>query len=208
MDKNPALFSRIRRARQTSNTNSNLDTKVCLINKIYAYSLYVHKDRKKFKHNDKMKENIITQSIPGGFAVIASSFIIQSLEHMIPWLIVSFSVIICDLAFGVRKSLLMNEEVRFSGAIRRTMGKMVTYFAFVCMVVMINIASGDKWNIDIYSCLFVCFIEFCSIISNILKPKGYDFNVLKALGIFCKKVFNVDKEDVSEIITKDKEENK
>ena len=155
-----------------------------------------------------MKENIVTQSIPGGFAVIASSFIMQSLEHMIPWLIVSFSVIICDLAFGVRKSLLMNEEVRFSGAIRRTMGKMVTYFAFVCMVVMINIASGDKWNIDIYSCLFVCFIEFCSIISNILKPKVYDFNVLKALGIFCKKVFNVDKEDVSEIITKDKEEKK
>lgn len=155
-----------------------------------------------------MKESIITQSIPGGFAVIASSFIMQSLEHMIPWLIVSFSVIICDLAFGVRKSLLMNEEVRFSGAIRRTMGKMVTYFAFVCMVVMINIASGGKWNIDIYSCLFVCFIEFCSIVSNILKPKGYDFNVLKALGIFCKKVFNVDKEDVSEIITKDKEENK
>lgn len=155
-----------------------------------------------------MKENIVTQSIPGGFAVIASSFIMQSLEHMIPWLIVSFSVIICDLAFGVRKSLLMNEEVRFSGAIRRTMGKMVTYFAFVCMVVMINIASGDKWNIDIYSCLFVCFIEFCSIISNILKPKGYDFNILKALGVFCKKVFNVDKEDVSEIITKDKEENK
>lgn len=155
-----------------------------------------------------MKENIVTQSIPGGFAVIASSFIMQSLEHMIPWLIVSFSVIICDLAFGVRKSLLMNEKVRFSGAIRRTMGKMVTYFAFVCMVVMINIASGDKWNIDIYSCFFVCFIEFCSIVSNILKPKGYDFNVLKALGIFCKKVFNVDKEDVSEIITKDKEEKK
>lgn len=155
-----------------------------------------------------MKENIVTQSIPGGFAVIASSFIMQSLEHMIPWLIVSFSVIICDLAFGVRKSLLMNEEVRFSGAIRRTMGKMVTYFAFVCMVVMINIASGGKWNIDIYSCLFVCFIEFCSIISNILKPKGYDFNVLKALGIFCKKVFKVDKEDVSEIITEDKEEKK
>lgn len=152
-----------------------------------------------------MKSNIITQSIPGGFSVIASSFIVQSLEHMIPWLIVSFSVIVCDLAFGVRKSLLMNEEVRFSGAIRRTMGKMVTYFAFVCMVVMINIASGDKWNIDIYSCLLICFIEFCSIISNILKPKGYDFDILKALGLFGKKVFNVDKEDISDIITKDKE---
>lgn len=152
-----------------------------------------------------MKNNIITQSIPGGFSVIASSFIAQSLEHMIPWLIVTFSVVVCDLAFGIRKSLLMGEEVRFSGAVRRTMGKMVTYFAFVCMVVMINIASGSKWNIDVYSCLFVCFIEFCSIISNILKPKGYNFNLLKALGLFGKKVLDVEKEDMSEIITKDKE---
>lgn len=153
-----------------------------------------------------MKNNIITQSIPGGFSVIASGFIAQSLEHMIPWLIVTFSVVVCDLAFGIRKSLLMGEEVRFSGAVRRTMGKMVTYFAFVCMVVMINIASGNKWNIDVYSCLLVCFIEFCSIISNILKPKGYSFNLLKALGLFGKKVLDVEKEDMNEIITKDKEE--
>lgn len=152
-----------------------------------------------------MKNNIITQSIPGGFSVIASSFIMQSLEHMIPWLIVTFSVVVCDLMFGIRKCLLLGEEVRFSGAVRRTMGKMVTYFAFVCMVVMINIASGNKWNIDVYSCLFVCFIELCSIISNILKPKGYNFNLLKALGLFGKKVLNVEKEDMSEIITKDKE---
>lgn len=155
-----------------------------------------------------MKDNIITQSIPGGFSVIASGFIMESLEHMIPWLIVSFSVVVCDLAFGIRKSLLMKEEVRFSSAIRRTMSKMVTYFAFVCMVVMINIASGSKWNIDVYSCLLVCFIEFCSIISNILTPKGYSLNMLKALGLFGKKMLDVDKEEMSEIITKDKEENK
>lgn len=152
-----------------------------------------------------MQNNIITQSIPGGFSVIASSFIMQSLEHMIPWLIVTFSVIVCDLAFGIRKSLSMGEEVRFSSAIRRTMGKTVVYFSFVCMVVMINIASGSKWDIDVYSCLLVCFIEFCSIISNILKPKGYNFNLLKALGLFGKKVLDVEKEDMSEIITKDKE---
>lgn len=151
---------------------------------------------------------MITQSIPGGFSVIASGFIMESLEHMIPWLIVSFSVVVCDLAFGIRKSLLMKEEVRFSSAIRRTMGKMVTYFAFTCMVVMINIASGSKWNIDVYSCLLVCFIEFCSIISNILTPKGYSFNMLKVLGLFGKKMLDVDKEEMSEIITKDKEENK
>lgn len=150
----------------------------------------------------------MTQSVPEGFAAIASAFIIETLEHMIPWLIASFAVIICDLAFGIRKSLLMGEDVRFSRAIRATMGKMVTYFAFVCMVVMINIASGNKWNIDVYSCLLVCFIEFCSIISNILIPKGYDFNMIKALGLFGKKALDVDKEDISEIITKDKEEKK
>ncbi len=155
-----------------------------------------------------MRGNALTQSVPGGFAAIASAFIIETLEHMIPWLIASFAVIICDLAFGIRKSLLMGEDVRFSRAIRATMGKMVTYFAFVCMVVMINIASGNKWNIDVYSCLLVCFIEFCSIISNILIPKGYDFNMIKALGLFGKKVLDVDKEDISEIITKDKEEKK
>ena len=155
-----------------------------------------------------MRGNALTQSVPGGFAAIASAFIIETLDHMIPWLIASFAVIICDLAFGIRKSLLMGEDVRFSRAIRATMGKMVTYFAFVCMVVMINIASGNKWNIDVYSCLLVCFIEFCSIISNILIPKGYDFNMIKALGLFGKKVLDVDKEDISEIITKDKEEKK
>lgn len=155
-----------------------------------------------------MRGNALTQSVPGGFAAIASAFIIETLEHMVPWLIASFAVIICDLAFGIRKSLLMGEDVRFSRAIRATMGKMVTYFAFVCMVVMINIASGNKWNIDVYSCLLVCFIEFCSIISNILIPKGYDFNMIKALGLFGKKVLDVDKEDISEIITKDKEEKK
>lgn len=155
-----------------------------------------------------MRGNALTQSVPGGFAAIASAFIIETLEHMIPWLIASFAVIICDLAFGIRKSLLMGEDVEFSRAIRATMGKMVTYFAFVCMVVMINIASGNKWNIDVYSCLLVCFIEFCSIISNILIPKGYDFNMIKALGLFGKKVLDVDKEDISEIITKDKEEKK
>ncbi|MFR2069283.1 MAG: phage holin family protein [Bacteroides nordii] len=152
-----------------------------------------------------MKENVITQSIPGGFSVIASAFIIETLENMIPWLIVSFAVIVCDLAFGVRKSLLLGEHVRFSRAIRATMGKMVTYFAFVCMVCMINVASKNQYSIDIYSCLLVCFIEGCSIIGNILKPKGIDVNMIAAIGVFCKKVFSIEKEDVKEIIEKEEQ---
>lgn len=99
----------------------------------------------------------------------------------------------------------MNDHVRFSRAWRATMGKMVTYFSFVVMVVMIQRASGVSVRIDTYACLFVCFIEGCSIISNILKPKGYSFNLAGAIGVFAKKVFSVEKEDLKDIVTKEEE---
>lgn len=155
-----------------------------------------------------MEEKSIHQAVAGVFAPIAGSFVIDSLQLMIPWLIAMLCVIICDLVTGVRKSMLMGEHVRFSRAWRATMGKMVTYFSFVVMVVMVNRAAGGSFHIDTYACLFVCFIEGCSIISNILKPKGYNFNLAKAIGLFCKKVFSVDKEDMESIVTKDKEEKK
>jgi hypothetical protein len=135
------------------------------------------------------KSALWSNAIQGSFAGIASAFITQTLEHMIPWLMVSAAVILCDLAFGVRKSLIMGEEVRFSRAVRNTMGKMVTYFAFVCMVCMICVASGEQYGIDKWSCLLVCFIEGCSIVGNILKPKGIDFNLLGAFREIGKATF-------------------
>lgn len=125
-----------------------------------------------------MMKDAITQGVSSGFAAVATAFIQESLSHMVPWLIVSCAVILCDLAFGLRKSMLMKEEVRISRAFRRTMGKMVTYFSFVCMVCMINVAAGNDYAIDKWSCLLVCGIEFLSIISNILKPKGYSLILL------------------------------
>jgi hypothetical protein len=151
-----------------------------------------------------MKEKMIYLLVSGAFTPIAVSFVMDSLRMMIPWLIVSFAVIICDLAFGVRKSLLMGENVRFSRAIRATMGKMVTYFTFVCMVCVISVASGGEYEIAKWSCLLVCFIEGCSIVGNILKPKGININIISAIGLFCKKFFSVDKEDVKEVFEEKK----
>lgn len=65
----------------------------------------------------------------------------------------TLSVILCDLAFGIRKSLIMGGAVRFSKAVRRTMGKMVTYFAFVCMVCMVEVAAGGGYGVDKWACL-------------------------------------------------------
>ena len=151
------------------------------------------------------EKGLISQGMQGGFASIASAFVVESLEHMIPWLMVMFVVIMTDLAFGVRKSVLQHEEVRFSRAVRATMGKMVTYFAFVVMVCMINTAMGNNYNIDKWACLLVCFIEGCSIIGNFLRPKGIELNALGAIRVFCHKVTKVDKEDLKEILKEGKE---
>ena len=56
------------------------------------------------------KSALWSNAIQGSFAGIASAFITQTLEHMIPWLMVSAAVILCDLAFGVRKSLIMGKR--------------------------------------------------------------------------------------------------
>ena len=152
-------------------------------------------------------KGLVTQGIQGGFASIASAFVVESLEHMIPWLMVMFVVIITDLAFGVRKSFAFGEKVRFSRAVRCTMGKCVTYFAFVCMVCMLNTAMGSGYNIDKWACALVCFIEGCSIIGNYLKPKGIDFNIVGAIKLVMSKVTRVDECDLGKVIKKSRKRN-
>lgn len=153
-----------------------------------------------------MVKDIVTQGVSSGFAALATAFIQESLSHMVPWLIVSCAVIVCDLCFGVRKSLLMKEEVRVSRAVRRTMGKMVTYFSFVCMVCMINVAAGNCYAIDRWACLLVCGIEFLSIISNILKPKGYSLNFKEVAVVVLRKMAGGKKEDYINVIKEDNHE--
>ena len=142
----------------------------------------------------------VFNGVSGGFAAIASAFIQESLSHMIPWLIATFAVILCDLVFGIRKSMMMKEKIRFSMAARRTMGKTVTYFAFVCTVCAVEVASGESYGIDKWSCLVVCFVEFSSILSNILKPKGYTLNFRNLFSAVIGKVSKVDKESIEGII--------
>lgn len=149
-----------------------------------------------------MKESV-SNFINALFGTFLSGFLLESLSHMLPWLVVSFAVVVCDLCFGVRKALLMNEEVRVSRAVRRTMGKMLTYFWFVCMACTIEVASGSVFGIDKWACLSVCFFEFCSIVSNILKPKGYKFNLRKLFALVVSKAVDESKEELEEIIEKE-----
>jgi len=144
-------------------------------------------------------KDVFLQTTAGAFSTLGAAFVQESIGHMVPWLIVTFAVIVCDLVCGIRKSICLGEEVRFSRAVRRTMGKMVTYFSFVVMICMVDVASGSGRVIDKWACLTVCFIEVCSVISNILAPKGIKVNIINALCVFLQRVFSVKKEDVKEV---------
>lgn len=149
-----------------------------------------------------MEKSVMVTATEGGYSVVLATFLQESIGHIIPWLIVSFFVILCDLVVGIRKSLLMGEEVRFSSACRRTIGKLVSYFTFVIMAAVVDVAAHGGGEIDKWACLAVCLIEFSSIMSNILKPKGYDINLVKVIGVVFGKKFNVTKQEIEDIIEK------
>ena len=149
-----------------------------------------------------MEKPVIITASEGGYSAILAGFLNESIGHILPWMVVSAAVILCDLVVGIRKSLIMGEEVRFSSACRRTMGKMVSYFMFVIMVAVIDVAAHGGGIIDKWACLAVCLIEFSSIMSNILKPKGYDINIVKLIAVVFGKKFDIAKKDVEEIIEK------
>lgn len=153
-----------------------------------------------------MEESLTFTATKGAYSVIFATFLQESIGHMIPWLVVTFCVILCDLVVGVRKSLMLGEEVRFSSACRKTLGKLVTYFMFVVMMVVIDVAAHGNGEIDKWACLLVCFIEFTSVISNILKPKGININLIEVIAFSLSKKLNVKKEDIKDLIKEDKQE--
>ena len=57
-------------------------------------------------------------------------------------------------------------------------------------------------DIERWACLLVCFIEFWSIVGNILKPKGYDINLAKLVAVVFGKKFDIAKKDIEDIIEK------
>ena len=133
-----------------------------------------------------MSEHGGSTLVNSGFAAVFSGIFVEALEPLVNWLLVMTFIIIADLASGIRKHyMLRDEEIRFSKGVRDTMGKFVTYYAFVVAFVMIDIASGREYNIDKWACLAVCGIESVSIANNLLKPHGLELSfegIMRVLG--------------------------
>ena len=144
---------------------------------------------------------IIEQSSAGILTSMAAIFLQDAVQTMLPWLFTMLAVILCDLAFGVRKSMKLGIHISPSRALRATMSKMVTYVAWVMAVAMIDCAEGHSLNITTWACLLVCLIEGMSIIGNMLKPYGYDLSVKSCVVFFLSLIFRQDKEQLEGLVS-------
>lgn len=142
----------------------------------------------------RLPEWIVTLTC-GVFTTTTMTFLNDALETMIPWILVMLGVVAADLIAGLRKSMKLDIHVSWSLAFRNTMGKMVTYTAWVMMVALIDAACGHQFRIAMWSCLFICLLEGGSIVSNIMKPYGVGItpkNILAfAVGLFSAKVIKI-----------------
>lgn len=128
-------------------------------------------------------------------------FLQDSVKTMIPWLLVMVAVVVCDLVVGIRKSMKLGVHVSWSMAARETMGKTVTYAAFVLMVAMIDAACGHSFHVAMWSCLFICAMEGGSIISNFLKPYGIDITPRQIARFLAMKGGRLTRDEAAELIT-------
>lgn len=120
--------------------------------------------------------------IPTAFAFLQDALLV-----MVPWMITMFFIVIADLAAGVWKSYKLGIELRFSRGLRETMGKLLVYFAFVCMVACINVAYKGEFQFAKWAAGIVVAIEFGSIIGNFLKPHGINISLSAIIKAFLQK---------------------
>lgn len=94
---------------------------------------------------------------------------------MVPWLVVSIPLILLDLDFGIKAARTRGERVRFSKAFRRTFGKVIEYFAWVCFAATASLAFSIQW-IE-WAVLGIVYInELSSIVGNYLETRGLEIS--------------------------------
>lgn len=140
-----------------------------------------------------------------GFAATASAFVVESLGLIMPWLLVMAAVIVGDLIAGITKAIKLGEKVRFSRAVRDTLAKSCTYFAWVVMVCWVQVASGGETPYAEWACMIVVFIEAASIISNILKWHGYKLDFGRLVAIILAKKLDGDVHDMEGVVKPDRQ---
>ena len=115
----------------------------------------------------------------------------------IQWCIPIMFAIIADLTTGVNAAQFRGEYISFSTALRRSGNKVLAYTSWILVAVSCGIQFSKNWCCPSMMAI-VLFIEGCSIIENILEPKGIQLSWKGILAVIGKK-FGAD--NLDEIIT-------
>lgn len=105
-------------------------------------------------------------------AISLETLTAQSVEMMLPWLVVMTAFVFADLAAGIRKSYKLGVKVSWSTALRETGGKWVTYLAIILAVCLLNVVAMDSDTLAKWTCLAIMVLEGGSVVSNLLRPYG------------------------------------
>ncbi len=142
---------------------------------------------------------------------IASTIVAYSqsvAQQAVPWILPCVAVVLIDLIYGVRaakwrvKQGLSNERVSFSSAVRRTGVKILIYACWIIMSVACGIAFHITWMTATLMGI-ILFIEFCSIMSNMLEPSGKTLNHNALIRWIARKTGTETDEDIIINIEKD-----
>lgn len=121
---------------------------------------------------DSSYAHILSDEASAGSVVVGTGisatlllFFEQSLQRMLPYLVIAAVVILIDLVFGIRAARRKGDRIRISRAIRRTVGKAVEYFCWAVLASSLAVATGYA-VIETGLMLVVIGVELISIAQN------------------------------------------
>lgn len=146
---------------------------------------------------------MVFQAIGIGFSTMWA-FMAEGLNEILPWVVVMTTTIVCNFIADIRCKIILKTAFDFTKNFVWILSKGITYFSAILAITLVENANDGLYGFDKWFILFLCLIEFLQIISNLLKPLGYDINLISVLSLIGKKTLNINKEDTEEIITSNK----
>jgi hypothetical protein len=155
-----------------------------------------------------MGTNKIYVQVAGLGGAVLSTFLADSIDKMLPWLVVMTALIMCDLIAGVCKAWKLGERVTINRAIRDTTAKACTYYSGVVFACFFQVATSDDTEWCEIAAKIFSAVEGVSILRNIFQWHGYNLDGKALLSMILHRIFGGNREDYNGVV-KDKEfENK
>ena len=138
-----------------------------------------------------------------GVTSVVALYLNQALTFMIPFLILSFILIIVDLIFGIeaskkryQKSKNEVDRVRPSRALRKTVNKVFEYFCWIILSASLSVSFKVEW-INLVVMAFIVANELISVADNYMYVHGKKIHGLSDffLKLIGKKI-DIDTSDI------------